>query len=753
MKSTRFLRLVAGTAALLLMLSALGCSSGAAGAPETPSEPVERGAVVSDTAMTEVAANDRLTLSCDPVTGNLLVEDRQTGKVYRSNPENVRDDKLAKGITRTNMSSQLLITVVDKKGNVDPYNSSVDAVGEGGLTVSRVENGVVLDYDFKRLGITVPLVVTLQEHGVDARILFGEITEENEKYQLVTVSLLPYFGAAGAADEGYVMLPDGSGALLRFNNGKTTFGDYNKAVYSNDFYESEQFRARTGEPLMFPLFGMHYAAAGGVKEAGFVATATADAAESTLRATPAGVNCSYTNAYFTFTYRTVRPTSMLSRTWAEMVFNMVSTKTASAVDPMVEYRFLTSETAGYTDMARQVSARLKALGAAAGSARPSLVLDVYNSVVKLGYTLGIPHDKASAVTTFSQTTAMLEDFADTAVTLRLLGWDKEGAVGGAVRDGYAPAGVAGGRKGLEALMDAAERQKVALYLEAEPARFTGGTLKYNALFHAATQVTNKAVKVYSYRSSTNERNTLLDTYSLLAPRYLSTVIGRLAAALPAEGVNLSLGSVNQFPYADYGKTYFSREQTAILLAEQMATLAENRRLFGENPAWYALPHMSVAADLPLSSSEYDYFDESVPFVPLVLRGLMTVSTPSVNLSGEPRRVFLRAVETGSSLKFSFIGCAYEEIRDTQLNTLYGAEYALWKDEAARYQAELETALMGLDTVAIREHRMLTPTVAAVLYENGEEILVNYGHEDYTAGGDTVKALSWLRRTATGGEGA
>ena len=749
MKPKGFLRLLAGTAAVLLMLPVFGCASQEAESPTSSTQPVVRGTVLTETDYTEVAANPRFTLSCNPVDGGLLLVDRQTGRTYRSNPENAKDDPLAKGITRTNMRSQLLITVADQKGNVDPYNSSVDAVGEGGLTVFRAENGVVLDYHFKRLGITVPLAITLGEDGISARLLLGETKEENEKYRLISVGVLPYFAAAGPEDEGYILLPDGSGALIRFNNGKIAFGDYTKTVYGNDDYESGQFRSRTGQPVMLPLFGMHFDGAGDSKEAGFVAMTTAGGAEATLNATPGGVNCSYNNAYFSFNYHTARAVSVLSRTWAEKTFNMVSGQTASAVDPVVEYRFLSSETAGYTDMAALVSQQLQLRGASAQSAAPSLVLDVYNSVVKLGYTLGIPHDKPAVVTDFAQTAAILQDFEDENITLRLLGWDEDGAVGGSVRTKYRPASVAGGRNGLKSLIDYAGEQGVSLYLEAEPARFTKGSLQYNALFHAATQVTNKPMKVYAYRRSTNERNTLVDTYSLLTPRCLPTVIRDLAASLPA-GANLSMGSINQYPYADFGKPYFSREQTAGIIAQQLAQLAAERDLYGENPAWYALPYISVAADIPLSSSEYDFFDESVPFVPLVLRGLMTVSTPSVNLSGEPQRVFLRAVETGCSLKFSFIGCAYEEIRDTQLNTLYGAEYALWKEEAARYQAELETALQGLDQVAIREHRMLTATVALVRYENDVEILVNYGHEAYTADGDTVEAQSWLRRTGTGG---
>lgn len=757
-KRQTLLRRLAGAAALLFMVPLLGLSSGAADGAGNPTAEkptsLSRGEALAGKAYVEAAANSRLTLLCNPSDGSLLVEDRQTGRVYRSNPENPREDPLAKGVTRTNMSSQLLITAADAKGTVESYNSSVDCVGEGGLTVSRTTDGVILDYRFEKLGIAVPLAVTLSENGLRVQLLFGEVQEENADYRLMDVSLLPYFGAAGPEEQGYMLLPDGSGALLRFNNGKTAFGVYSKPVYSNDDYESERFRTRRGEPIMLPVFGMHYEAAeepaGDRKEAGFLAAAYSGAALATLNAVPGGVNCSYNNAWFSFTYRASRSTSILSRTWAEKSFNMISRSTASDVDPVVEYSFLASESTGYTAMARQLGETLRTLGMEPlESARPKLVLDVYNSVRKLGYTLGIPHEKSAVVTSFEETAAILKDFENTPVALRLLGWDKDGAAGGSVRYRYRPASSAGGKQGLEALLSYAGEHGVELYLEAEAARFTDGTLRFNSMFHTASQITNKPIQVYSYRRSTNEQNTALPVGSLLAPHLLPDVLDRLESALPDSVSGLSLGSVSQYPYADYGKEYSSPENTAQVMAGLLEQASETRGLYAENPAWYALPYLRVAADIPLASSEYDFFDESVPFVQLALRGLVTLSTPSLNLSGSPEKVFLKAVETGSSLKFSFIGSSYDVVRDTQLNTLYGARYELWKDSAAAWQARLEEALHGLESAAVLEHRMLTETVAAVVYDNGEEILVNYGEKPFTAGGDTVEPLSYLRRPAGG----
>lgn len=48
------------------------------------------------------------------------------------------------------------------------------------------------------------------------------------------IDLLEYFGAAGPEEEGYMFVPDGSGALIMFNNGKVNAPAYIGYVYGED---------------------------------------------------------------------------------------------------------------------------------------------------------------------------------------------------------------------------------------------------------------------------------------------------------------------------------------------------------------------------------------------------------------------------------------------------------------------------------------------------------------------------------------
>ena len=58
--------------------------------------------------------------------------------------------------------------------------------------------------------------------------------EYKEDYPIYYLSVLPYFGASGTTDEGFLFVPEGGGALIEFNNGKTSQNSYYSNVYGWD---------------------------------------------------------------------------------------------------------------------------------------------------------------------------------------------------------------------------------------------------------------------------------------------------------------------------------------------------------------------------------------------------------------------------------------------------------------------------------------------------------------------------------------
>ena len=82
------------------------------------------------------------------------------------------------------------------------------------------------------------------------------LMEENGGGYLYRVQLLRTFGAAGAEETGYLVVPDGAGALIRFNNGKTSAAAYSQYIYDIDRLEATYTMLENTTPARLPLYGI-----------------------------------------------------------------------------------------------------------------------------------------------------------------------------------------------------------------------------------------------------------------------------------------------------------------------------------------------------------------------------------------------------------------------------------------------------------------------------------------------------------------
>ena len=282
-----------------------------------------------------------------------------------------------------------------------------------------------------------------------------------------------------------------------------------------------------------------------------------------------------------------------------------------------------------------------------------------------------------------------------------------------------------------------------MYLNAELSRFQSGRLGYMSFWDSAKSITDKTLRLLPYRRSTLAQDTsAAPTYLLRAEKLLPTA-EKLAESWPETAEGVALSSLSHAPYSDFRSPYYDKERTAAAMAAALRGTAQTRRVYAQAPDWFAVPYLSVAADLPRDSSRFDLFDASVPFLQLTLRGFMTVSSTSLNLNGDPEYVLLKAIESGSALQFSFVG-DYRELSSTSLNTLYGASWSLWRDEAADYFLRRQEALRGLDTQEIIGHTVPADGIAVTTFANGERILVNYTGRAWEFAGQTVAPMSYLR---------
>ena len=113
-------------------------------------------------------------------------------------------------------------------------NSKSDSVDMDGLNLQKLKNGLRFNFTFPAVDITVPFTVLLNDDGSMTAKIAVDAIEERSSYDLFSVSMLPYFCAASDKDKGFALIPDGSGAVMTLNNGKTAYSAYSQPVYGGD---------------------------------------------------------------------------------------------------------------------------------------------------------------------------------------------------------------------------------------------------------------------------------------------------------------------------------------------------------------------------------------------------------------------------------------------------------------------------------------------------------------------------------------
>ena len=136
-------------------------------------------------------------------------------------------------------------------------------------------------------------------------------------------------------------------------------------------------------------------------------------------------------------------------------------------------------------------------------------------------------------------------------------------------------------------------------------------------------------------------------------------------------------------YSDFGRGAVTRDQSEAIWKEALAALAAGKgSLLVAGGNAYALSKAdfckSTRRPVPVSSL---IETEEVPFYRIVLHGIVPLSTTSLNEMGSAASGLLKAVETGSSLKYRWIARNETELEETAYNDVISARYMDWLDTA------------------------------------------------------------------------
>lgn len=579
--------------------------------------------------------------------------------------------------------------------------------------------------------------ITLDDNGdLKVHVPSGSIVSHNDYYTAQSLSLLPNFGAVTAEEyeEGYIIVPDGSGALVAFNSYISNVADYKRPYYDNDFFNDYYYMPEYAEELFMPVYGMIYGPEGKA-EKGFLAIAEEGARTAYLNvklASTSSDSAKYNKAYNSFEvaqYKRVKINGEYSSNSGTYLVN----SGMQNLDLTVRYQFY-GKGITYYEMAKGYQSYLterENLAVEYGDGKAQLYFEVVGGLNIADRFVGIPYHKAYSMTTYAQLIQIMEELQGISYSIQYNG-AFNGGWNGEMNKGASLAGQNGRKSELKEALSYAESQGVPLYLQAALSQVWQSGNSFRASRHAVRDYANEEVQLSRYQPVLGILNSALndgmqhDSYYLLSPHYLSTITDAFLKGADSYS-NLAVSDLAGMYYADYRyEDYISGEMGNQVLEENLAKLGDGRNLALTNPHIDKIGYGSIATDISRESSDYATFAATIPFKQLVMNGLIGYTTEDVNLSSKnPAYFVLQAAELGVYPKFLLTWENVDVLQHTDFNYLFSAQFSLLKEKIEAVYQECTQIRDQIGTDEITGHTVLADGVYETTYANGSVVQVNY----------------------------
>ncbi len=727
----------------LLLTAALLCAFACGALAETadiPSETVDAsGALPEEYAeYKKVAESYQYILYLYEPQVSILLQDKETGTLVASTlNDHTAQGKLNKTWTGYTYSGVVLDVLTGTSKN---YKQADLVNTEHTLEYTYAENGFTARIYFAEYGLGLDMQVTLDDDELLVTVPDASIREDIKGTYMATVSLYPLFGATYMDQrKGYMFVPDGCGALIHLTDKESRFTTgYSQPIYGTDagFTERNAGAALwdtyetvlSPHQVIAPVFGMAHTDDG----VGYIAVVEQGEKRCSIEAHPNGVmRVSYNRCFAKFLLRDVykQPMNQSGSTKIDML-----EKDRTHHDLAVRYLLLAGDEVSYMGMAARYRAYL--LDQHIISRRDT------SYATRLDF-LGADQEKflvstrAVTMTTADDMRAICDDLRGAGVASvvgAVKGWQSGGVNALPVSAWHVDSAVGGGMALRSLILDAAEQNyRLAPYVDALRMNAATNTFAYDA-----AKMINK--------TTLQEKNTkqVYNLFYYLLPDKAADRLVSLAADLKRNGIPaLAVGGItdNLFSYS-LKDTFYTRNDGAEHYTRALTHAAADLWVALEEPFQYEWPYMSAFFNMPLDTSDYMYIDEEVPFLPLVLKGIVPMYSDYVNFEANKTEQFLKLAETGVYPSFYITKENSSALIYTNSNDLYSTQFSAYRDTIIDYDRQLRALAEGTADAVIIRHEKLDGDVRRVTYSNGFVVLVNYSGTDAEVDGVTVPARSW-----------
>ena len=689
------------------------------------------------------------------------LKNKKNGYVWWSSPINAQGDSIAANVLKNELGSGIVLTAAQINDRSTTNVRSGDTL-KTGISYSEISNGIKVTYNFRKIGITVPVKYTLGEDYLQVSIDTTDMKEKNDSNSdspilAQTLAVMNAFGAADSEEEGYFVIPDGSGAVINFNNQKYSAKTYSQLIYDVDTTAVPKTKGPVVEGVSLPMYGI-------VKgENALMAVASKGDGSCYLCADVSGTgqsNTEYNRCYFKFLLRS-SDTYFLGSDQTNGLD--VYEKNLSHRELQVRYYPLAASdeinadkgsALDYVDIAaryRQYLLEDQKVPVTAQANEAKMYVDLYGGCMKQKNVLGFPVFMKTCMTSYDEMQEILKKLKDAgadSMVVSLNNWTNAG-ISGKVDYKAKPSGTLGGKSDFNDLKSYMDSSSIEWYPTVNNTAYYSGQ-GYWSLTDTAVRVSGSFARIVDYERAYGVPYGEKDTMSLLSPSTFKDLYKDMAENYSKAGLqSASIGVLSSTLYGDYGKKSGTSRDTAMqYVQESLRELkdANVSRILSEDPNAYVLPYTDTITDIPLYSSGFNIFDGDIPLYQIVMHGVIPYSTKAVNGSADAERLVLLAAAAGSNLRFDMIHAETSEMKDTDFDVYYYAYYDYWTENAAQYYAFTKDVLSAVSDSYIISYEREGDRITTV-YANGVKTVVDLEQRTIEMNGETRRLSDYVKEGA------
>lgn len=599
---------------------------------------------------------------------------------------------------------------------------------------------VIISANFSSVGIKLAISLELSDERLEVSVVKNSLKESGD-CKVSKLYILPFFGSTLKGEtDGYFFVPDGSGALLRFDPNTNYETPYEIKIYGADAgvdavdnvtdllakrpndYLTEENKA------LVPVYGVVH----GAEQYAFLSVITGGDEYASVSASLAGEIIPYNWITSCFEYR-----KMYNKPVSKSNSIHQPQEKANDLTPSVAFYFLSGNDADYNGMALKYRSVLEKDGEIKRLSDEKSDISIRVNVVGSDVKKGFLFNSMQTLTTLDEAEEIYESLNKNGInnlSFVISGWQK-GGLNGNKYGSFKTQGSVGSFAQLKKLRDTVEKQGNRFYLQFDPSHIneTQGKISY-----LANTGISKELSHY-YRDNTS---VMFPRTYVVSPRLAADNMTEAGNKL--ENFNLSIDSIGSELSSDYSqKRSITRSESIELLVKTLSGLSEKSGVAVETPSIYFWKYCDEIYNVPMMNSQFTMQTDSVPFLQIVLKGYVKYYAPYANKGFYRTNSILRTIEYGAYPSFIVMNEQNSKLTNTPLVDSFSLNYGDWESTIASTYQKVNSALSAVIGSSITEHKVLQSGVVRVTYDNNCAIYINYNSDDIETDGITVKGSDFV----------